>query len=304
LQVIRQRNGTGISRALQAAGVTLTENEDEFIWTGGDSSGYLTTKNVYTTLFSTLNLQVATGWRKNFWSWNIQLKIKLFIWLAAENKVLTWKILQHKGWQGPGRCHLCNEANEENEHLFIHCDFTKSVWQQIISSKHYNQSWAGSDLENCLNNWYNNKTVPSSLAALTCWFIWLERNASVFKGKVPSVSKVVIRSLDALQIPVEKHVSSTLRLNRLNIPLEYPLASFDGATKSDGTCSGAGGIIRGSTMMVYKWYLNCGIGSNTKAELIGAWATLYIANLISLNNLQILGDSKVIIDWINYKGEL
>jgi hypothetical protein len=56
---------------------------------------------------------VATGWRKNFWSWNIQMKVKLFFWLVAENKVLTWQILQQKGWQGPGRCYLCKEANEE-----------------------------------------------------------------------------------------------------------------------------------------------------------------------------------------------
>jgi ribonuclease HI len=45
-------------------------------------------------------------------------------------------------------------------------------------------------------------------------------------------------------------------------------------------------------------------GTNTKAELMGAWATLYLANLLSLHKIQILGDSKVIIDWLNYKSDL
>jgi hypothetical protein len=175
-------------RALQASGVTLTENEDELIWTGGDSSGYLSTKNVYAALTSTLNLQTSTGWRKNLWTWNIQLKIKLFMWLAAENKILTWKILQHRGWHGAWAMPFMQKASEENEHLFIHCAFTKRVWQKIITSKHYNQTWEGTDLDNCLTNWTKNKTIPSSLAALTCWFIWLERNASIFEGKLPSVS--------------------------------------------------------------------------------------------------------------------
>jgi hypothetical protein len=97
----------------------------------------LTTKNVYTALLSSQNLQVATGWCKNFWFWNIQMKIKLFFWLVAENKVLTWKILQQKGWQGPRQCYLCKEANEDTNHLFINCAFTKSVWHQIIASRKY-----------------------------------------------------------------------------------------------------------------------------------------------------------------------
>jgi ribonuclease HI len=188
--------------------------------------------------------------------------------------------------------------------LFIHCAFTKSVWHHIISSRQYNHSWTGTDFEDCVTKWSNNKSVPCSLAALTCWFIWLERNTSIFEGKAPLVNKVIIRSFGALHTLVEKQVSLLLRSNILMLPLEYPLASFDGASKSDGTCSGAGGILQKSARMAYKWYFNCGIGSNTKVELIGAWTTLYIANILSLNKLQILGDSKVIIDWINLKGEL
>jgi hypothetical protein len=115
-------------RALQASGITLSENEDELLWIGGDSSGSLSTKNVYATLFSTLNQSTITGWRNQLWKWNIQQKIKLFLWLAVKNKILTWNNLQLRGWKGPGRCHLCKRDSEDNAHLFIHCPFTKLIW--------------------------------------------------------------------------------------------------------------------------------------------------------------------------------
>jgi ribonuclease HI len=82
------------------------------------------------------------------------------------------------------------------------------------------------------------------------------------------------------------------------------LACFDGATLSNGECCGAGGIIKTHASKVIKWYINCGAGTNTKAELMGLWATLTLATLWSIEKIQVLGDSKVIIDWINQKGQL
>jgi ribonuclease HI len=115
---------------------------------------------------------------------------------------------------------------------------------------------------------------------------------------------VFIKTFGALQIPLEKQVTLSTRKNKLLPTLVYPLASFDGTTKDDGMCSGAGRILRVSARRLYKLFFNCGIVSNTKEEFLGAWATLYIENCLTLKKLQILGDSKVIIDWINFKGEL
>jgi ribonuclease HI len=82
------------------------------------------------------------------------------------------------------------------------------------------------------------------------------------------------------------------------------LAFFDGAAQNHGTCSGAGGIIKLSSNKVYKWFFNCGKGTNTKAELLGAWATLFLADHLNIHKIQILGDSKIIIDWLNHKNVL
>jgi ribonuclease HI len=50
--------------------------------------------------------------------------------------------------------------------------------------------------------------------------------------------------------------------------------------------------------------MNCGEGTNTKAGLISVWATLTLALHLSYPKLQILGDSKVVIDWLNKRGRL
>jgi hypothetical protein len=37
---------------------------------------------------------------------------------------------------------------------------------------------------------------------------------------------------------------------------------------------------------------------------MGAWATLFLADHLSIHQLQVLGDSKVIINWLNKKSNL
>jgi ribonuclease HI len=302
--VIWQWSGSDFRHALQASGVSIHDKEDNLLWIGGDSSGSLMVKNVYVAFLSTQNLSILTGWRKSLWKWDIQQKIKLFMWLAVENKILTWNNLQHRGWIGPGRCQLCKGDIEDTSHLFIHCPFTKLIWKKIKTIKKYKHEWKGNNLVECLTNWTVDKTVPSYLAALICWFIWLERNSAIFEGKEPSTQAVVIKTLGSLKKPEVSKIPPSFRSCLIAHPHDSTVACFDGATLANGKCSGAGGIIKTSVSTVYRWYFNCGEGTNTKAELMGVWATLFLANHLSIHKLQILGDSKVIIDWLNKKSEL
>jgi hypothetical protein len=101
-------------RELSGVGVQLQNQEDALIWTGGDRSGCLNVKNIYLALAKKKWLNVIGGWRRHMWKWDMAQKIKLFIWLSIENKILTWDTLQRKGWQGPNhlslvlqRCRIC-----------------------------------------------------------------------------------------------------------------------------------------------------------------------------------------------------
>ena len=67
---------------------------------------------------------------------------------------------------------------------------------------------------------------------------------------------------------------------------------------------GASGVIKTLDATVIRWTFNCGRGTNTRAELLGAWATIMLANHLSLQSIHVLGDPKVIIDWLLNKGRL
>jgi len=126
----------------------------------------------------------------------------------------------------------------------------------------------------------------------------------IFEGKTPLVQAVVIKALGALQNLVVNLITSSIRRIRVDIPLDFPLACFDGTAQINGTCSDAGGIIKLYFTKVFKWYFNCGKGTNIKVELLGAWATLYLTDLLSIHKIKILGDSRIIIDWLNHKSAL
>jgi ribonuclease HI len=83
-----------------------------------------------------------------------------------------------------------------------------------------------------------------------------------------------------------------------------PSGWFDGAASTTGLNSGAGGIIRISEHRTFKWYFNCGPGTNTRAELLGAWALLTLAVRLDISVLSVHGDSKIVIDWLCGKGHL
>jgi ribonuclease HI len=66
----------------------------------------------------------------------------------------------------------------------------------------------------------------------------------------------------------------------------------------------SGRSLKTPDLSVIRWVYNCGRGTNTRAELMGVWATLMLASHLSLHRLQILGDSKVVIDWLSNRGRL
>jgi hypothetical protein len=121
----------------------LVDRSDELIWNGGDSSGQISVKNVYEALSNKIWRYKIGGWRRNIWTWDFPMKIKLFIWLLGENKILTWENLQKRGWKGPGMCYLCRVKGETSNHIFVNCPFTISVWEEVKKVLKFNHGWNG-----------------------------------------------------------------------------------------------------------------------------------------------------------------
>jgi hypothetical protein len=122
----------------------------------------------------------------------------------------------------------------------------------------------------------------------------------------PSINSTAYKSLGLLKTWTATHTRKHCLQNtkRAHVLRDTPTGWFDGATLSNGTQSGAGGLIKINNYTSYRWTFNCGPGTNTRAELLGAWATLYLASRLHIDTLQIYGDSRIIIEWLNNRGDL
>jgi hypothetical protein len=241
-------------------------------------------KNAYDAILSTMNLSIFQEWKKNIWKWGIPLKITLFLWLAVEGRLSTWDKLQAKGWIGSGICLLCNKNAEDIAHLFIHCPFVVLVWANCAQLQNTIYIWIGNTINQCMEEWVGNKAMTKRLPALVCWHIWLECNNLLFEGKGPSTWSVAHRTLNMLRnLPNgTKTITKILRVNSIFRINGYSLAFFDGASMDRGSNCGAGGTIFCSDLTKYRWHFNGGAGTNTKAELLGAWASLFLAKKLDI----------------------
>jgi ribonuclease HI len=290
--------------ALKSAGVVLSNSPDYLLWAGGDESGLLNVKNAYVALRPPLANCIEAPWLHSIWDWSIPLKIRIFCWLCVNQKPLTWEALQNRGWQGPGRCPLCMQNSEDLNHLLIHCPFTVFIWTAISQHFSLQSDWKGASLNDCYSAWYSVRSAPLQLAAIVCWAIWIERNHAIFENRPPSRPAVLHRILTSFHWRPSSIKPIQNRACVHQLAKGYTLICFDGAAQQNGLCCGAGGTFRSSLSRTSNWSLNCGSGSNTKAELMGLWVSLSLATFWSLDHILVLGDSKIIIDWINRHSKL
>ena len=62
------------------------------------------------------------------------IKTKITMWLSLSNKLLTWEMLQKRGFQGLSICPLCRTNVETNSHLFEICPYVGSVWKGAVGN--------------------------------------------------------------------------------------------------------------------------------------------------------------------------
>jgi ribonuclease HI len=188
----------------------------------------------------------------------------------------------------------------------IHCHFTRQVWNKIAHDYHITSAWNGISISDCFSHWTSSERIHKCLPPLVNWFIWLARNKLIFDNKSPTINFVAYKSLGLHQNWKDIHPikGKTKTLISPFIAEDISTGWFDGAAQRSGALSGVGGLIRINENSLYRWTFSCGSGTNTRAELLGAWATLHLATRLNIDHLQLIDDSKVIIDWLNHSGKL
>jgi hypothetical protein len=83
------------------------DEEDTLFWSGNDKRGIYTTKLGYRCRQRKLSkreemvVEVHLGPKDPY-------QIKILLWMAMDNKILTWDNGWKRGWCGPNRCSFVN----------------------------------------------------------------------------------------------------------------------------------------------------------------------------------------------------
>ncbi|KAK1286247.1 hypothetical protein QJS10_CPB20g00693 [Acorus calamus] len=134
------------------------------------------------------------------WKMRISLKIKGFLWLVLQERLLTKAYRAHWRPNDPDKCELCLVEREITEHLLSTCSMSRQIWQRL-----YVEAGLQGPISNIEELWQagirlqraNGEGITARVALMilptATWAIWRTRNAKLFKGQ-PSMSRTYGRS--------------------------------------------------------------------------------------------------------------
>jgi hypothetical protein len=110
--------------------ITLNTTEDVHLWKF-EASGVFSTKSAYRNFF--VGSFTFEPWKRLWKSW-APGKCKSFVWLAIRNRCSTADRLQRRGLPHPERCPLCDQEEENIQHITTTCVFARQFWFSIIQT--------------------------------------------------------------------------------------------------------------------------------------------------------------------------
>ena len=122
---------------------------------------------------------------KFMWKTKIPQKIKIFLWLAIRNSILTKVNLVRRGWKGPVSCHFCG-AVETIDHLFVSCSTAKLIWNILLCALNFDRK--PESVKDLFGEWIRkfNKRKKGLIVVrvdAVLWSIWNVRNEICFENK-------------------------------------------------------------------------------------------------------------------------
>jgi exonuclease III len=167
---------------------------DKHIWRIS-SSGVYSAKSAYEILF-----QGAVYFRPalRIWKSHAPPKCRFFMWLVAHNRCWTADRLARRGLPHPAKCVLCDQEEEDIQHLMVGCVFARQVWFSLLRRVRLSQ--LAPQPQDIFDDWWERveavvsddlRKGVNSLIILGAWSIWRHRNDCVFNGSSPSVAAVL-----------------------------------------------------------------------------------------------------------------
>lgn len=111
------------------SGIELqSEVDDKHIFSIAPNGVY-SAKSAYEGLFLG---SVTFGHYKRIWkSWALP-KCRFFLWLVAHKRCWTTDRLAKRGLNHPEKCLLCDQEEENMDHLLVQCSFSREFWYLLL----------------------------------------------------------------------------------------------------------------------------------------------------------------------------
>ncbi|KAL6210712.1 hypothetical protein ACLB2K_015944 [Fragaria x ananassa] len=180
-------------------------------------------------------------------------------------------------------CPLRNEDNETTDHLFGYCKYAKEIWQA-------------------------SNMMPPLYWEERFFKIWKARNEVIFKGKHPNAGNVARAATMFQSSTYAASQHSRVRIPNDNVidkmirwtppPPQWVKINFDDSVRSGAAARGF--IIRtNSGNHILAAVFNCGRANVPVTEVMALRNSLIQARELGVTNVQVKGDSKLVIDVAN-----
>lgn len=158
---------------------------DSLIWRDSPS-GNLSTKSAYALVTGQQRDVEAKKWQA-IWKGKPIPKIKYFLWLARQDRLLTNKVRVVRHLTTDGSCKECSHNMEDSLHVLRDCPIAKHLWMQLLpESIHQHffpknlEEWIdmnmGCDMESISHH------IPwQTIFAQATWSLWTWRKKRIFE---------------------------------------------------------------------------------------------------------------------------
>ncbi|KAH1032453.1 hypothetical protein J1N35_044627 [Gossypium stocksii] len=158
---------------------------DRVIW-AGSSSGHFSVRNAYWTLKEDTWNSKEEYW-KLIWKHSGPQRVRVFLWLAFKNRLLTNAERVRREMGHNSSCSLCGYEFEDLAHALRDCPAAKDVWLLVLP-QHLKQRFFSISLSDwlvlnlcCHEKMQDSGLIWSSLFGLITWHIWKNRNLLCFR---------------------------------------------------------------------------------------------------------------------------
>ncbi|XP_028767839.1 uncharacterized protein LOC114725488 [Neltuma alba] len=258
---------------------------------------------------------------KAIWKWRGAERIRVFIWIAFNNKLPTnaWR----SKWSATQDiCPCCNFGSEDVLHILRDCEYASGLWKHLVHPKYHSaffathlRDWFALNLKRDLGNISNGNW--NLLWGVSIWKLWLWRNNSIFNDNFikPSNPTAVIMQTWRHFVQIQE-MNLALNQSRGQVPAWQPppigwfKLNVDGAMAMSKKMARCGGVVRdhmGNWVVGFSHYL--ATSSAQEAEEWAIYRGLQLAWDCGFKKIIIESDARNIVDLlknstINSRGSL